>query len=116
MDNVGDRAGVEVVQLYVNDVVASVTRPVKELKGFGRVELEPGQGANVTFELDLGQLGFYDRDMSFVVEPGEVRIMLGASSEDIRLEAVVDVEPMDGGPRRLRPADVVPTRFEVRSK
>jgi beta-glucosidase len=115
VDNVGDRAGTEVVQLYVNDVVASVTRPVKELKGFARIELEPGRGADVTFELDLGQLGFYDREMRYVVEPGEVRIMLGASSENIRLEALVSVETRDGVPRALRPADVVPTRVEVSS-
>jgi len=120
VDNVGDRSGTEVVQLYVNDVVASVTRPVKELKGFARVTLEPGRGAIVRFELDLGQLGFYDRDMQFVVEPGEVRIMLGSSSEDVRLEETVVMEPVEGGRgvdagvRKLRPADVAPTAVEVR--
>jgi beta-glucosidase len=118
VDNVGDRAGTEVVQLYVNDVVASVTRPVKELKGFARVPLEPGCGAIVRFELDLGQLGFYDRDMQFVVEPGDVRIMLGSSSEDVRVEETVSLEPVEGGEggvRSLRPADVSPTAVEVRS-
>ncbi len=108
--NVGDRAGDEVVQLYVNDRVASVTRPVKELKGFARISLEAGAAARVVFTLDLGQLAFYDRDMDFVVEPGEVEIMLGASSEDIRLDAVIDVV---GDVRRLARRDVRPTGVRV---
>jgi beta-glucosidase len=85
ISNVGDRAGEEVVQLYVHDVVAGVTRPVKELKGFVRVALAPGERKTVTFDLAVNQLAFYDRAMRHVVEPGAIEVMIGASSEDIRL-------------------------------
>ncbi len=109
--NVGERAGEEVVQLYVRDRVASLTRPVKELKGFQRLGLEPGQTRTVSFELDLGQLAFYDAEMAFVVEPGTVEIMLGSSSEAIRLRDEIEIT----GPRRvLRSLDVTPTRVRVR--
>ena len=110
ISNVGDRDGEEVVQLYLNDRVASVTRPVKQLVGFARILVSAGDARKVTFHLDPGQLAFYDRDMRFVVEPGEVAIMLGSSSEDIRLEATLE---MKGRTRELRSADVMPTRVEV---
>jgi beta-glucosidase len=110
ISNVGDRDGEEVVQLYLNDRVASVTRPVKQLVGFARILVSAGHARKVTFHLDPGQLAFYDRDMRFVVEPGEVAIMLGSSSEDIRLEATLE---MKGRTRELRSADVMPTRVEV---
>jgi beta-glucosidase len=74
-----------VVQLYVRDVIASVTRPVKELKGFRRVTLTAGQQCTLTFSLAVAQLAFYDRAMRYIVEPGEVEVMLGSSSDDIRL-------------------------------
>lgn len=83
LENVGQRAGDEVVQLYIRDVAASVTRPVKELKGFQRVTLQPGEKKLVEFKLGPNELGFYDRDMRFVVEPGEVRVMVGSNSEDL---------------------------------
>ena len=83
--NVGDRMGDEVVQLYVHDEIASVTRPVKELKGFHRVTLQPGQGCTVTFQLTVAQLAFYNREMQYVVEPGRFKVMVCSSSEDIRL-------------------------------
>lgn len=89
--NSGDRAGTEVVQLYINDVVASLTRPVKELKGFKRVSLNAGETARVSFELGINQLGFYNRNMKYIVEPGEIKIMLGSSSEDIRLEGKFEI-------------------------
>ena len=82
--NTGSREGDEVVQLYVRMPVASVTRPVKELKGFARITLAPGQRKRVTFHLAANQLGFYDRRMDFVIEPGTVEVMVGSSSEDIR--------------------------------
>lgn len=86
--NVGDAAGDEVVQLYLHDLVAEdVTRPVKELKGFLRVSLQPGEQKRVHFRIDVRQLAFLNRAMRFVVEPGEMRVMVGASSQDIRLEA-----------------------------
>jgi beta-glucosidase len=84
ISNTGGRAGDEVVQLYVHDVQASVTRPVKELKGFKRISLEPGETRTVTFQLDVRQLGFYNQVMDYVVEPGAVEVMLGSSSQDIR--------------------------------
>ena len=86
LENVGSRKGAEVCQLYVRDVVASVTRPVKELKGFAKVQLAPGERAEVTFRLPLELLAFYDRHMRLVVEPGEFEVMVGASSEDIKLK------------------------------
>ncbi len=89
--NTGNREGTEVVQLYINDVIASLTRPVKELKGFKRVSLKPGETARVSFELGVNQLGFYDRGMKYIVEPGEIKVMLGSSSEDIRLEGKFEI-------------------------
>jgi beta-glucosidase len=89
--NTGRRGGDEVVQLYVHNVLASVTRPVKELKGFKRLALEPGQQKVVCFELTVSQLGFYDREMVFVVEPGTVEVMVGSSSEDIRLQSTFEI-------------------------
>jgi beta-glucosidase len=83
VENVGRRAGDEVAQLYLHDVAASVSRPVKELKGFRRITLQPGQKTRVRFELISEQLGFYDRTMKFVVEPGEFRVMVGPNSEDL---------------------------------
>src|SRR5262249_14996308 len=76
--NVGDRAGEEVVQLYVRDEVGSVTRPVKELRGFARVALAPGARARVTFSLAVRALAFHDATMRRVVEPGAVTVMVGA--------------------------------------
>lgn len=89
--NTGSMAGDEVVQLYVRDEVASVVRPVKELKGFKRVSLEPGQKQTVTFKLHADQLAFHDRNMKLVVEPGTFKVMVGSSSEDIRLTGAFEV-------------------------
>ncbi|MCJ7666530.1 MAG: glycoside hydrolase family 3 C-terminal domain-containing protein [Actinobacteria bacterium] len=82
--NTGSYTGDEVVQLYVNDVQSEITRPVKELKGFKRITLEPDQKKTITFILSIVQLGFYNKDMKCVVEPGTIKVMLGSSSEDIR--------------------------------
>jgi beta-glucosidase len=100
--NAGDCAGDEVVQLYVHDAAASVTRPVKELKGFKRVALEPGQQKTVSFALAVSQLGFYDRGMRFMVEPGTIEVMVGSSSTDIRLRGAFEIigEPVDVWPIR----------------
>ena len=81
VENLGDRAGDEVVQLYIRDVVASVTRPVKELRGFERVALKPGERKTVRFTLTPADLGLYNRRMRFVVEPGEFKVFAGTSSE-----------------------------------
>jgi beta-glucosidase len=80
--NTGAVAGDEVVQLYIRDKVSSVTRPVKELKGFQRVTLGPGQTRTVTLEITPEHLAFYDIDMKYVVEPGEFEILVGNSSRD----------------------------------
>ena len=89
--NAGEREGDEVVQLYVHDVEARITRPVKELKGFKRITLKPGERKSVAFTLFVNQLGFYDEDMKFVVEPGKIEVMLGSASDDIRLEGAFEV-------------------------
>jgi beta-glucosidase len=84
--NVGSRAGEDVVQLYLEDVIGTVATPIKQLRGFVKVRLEPGQRKTVRFELSPDDLALYDRDLKRVVEPGEFRIFVGSSSEDIRLK------------------------------
>ena len=91
--NIGDVKGDEVVQLYVHDVVASVSRPVKELKGFQRITLEPDEKKTVKFTLTPDQLAFYDLDMSLALEPGIFEVMVGSSSEDIRLTDDFEIAP-----------------------
>jgi beta-glucosidase len=83
--NAGTRAGDEVVQLYIRDILASVARPVMELKRFWRIHLEAGQKKDVSFTLGPEDLRMLDRDMKWTVEPGAFRIMIGSSSKDIRL-------------------------------
>jgi beta-glucosidase len=90
--NTGQREGVEVAQLYVRDVVASVTRPVRALAGFRRVALKPGETRTVEFRLAPDQLGFYDRVMRFVVEPGTFEVFVGGDPMD-GLEASFEVRP-----------------------
>src|SRR5262249_32527225 len=90
VQNTGERAGDEVVQLYVRDVVGSITRPVKQLCGFQRVTLGPGEHRRVTFSLGPSQLGFYNRAMRFEVEPGLFKVMVGTNSTD-GLEASFEV-------------------------
>ncbi|MBA2340495.1 MAG: beta-glucosidase BglX [Pyrinomonadaceae bacterium] len=80
VENTGRRAGDEVVQLYIRDVAASVTRPVRELKGFERITLRPGEWRRVSFTLTPESLGFYDRQMRFRVEPGAFKVIVGTSS------------------------------------
>lgn len=83
--NTGSRAGAEVVQLYIHDNLASVARPVEQLAGFARIELQPGEEREVSFALGPEQLQLLDRGMRWTVEPGTFRVMLGGSSRDIRL-------------------------------
>ena len=90
--NTGSRTGDEVVQLYLRDVAASVTRPVKELKGFERVSLEPGQRRRVEFTLGPEHLGCYGRAMTYLVEPGDFKVFVGTSSEG-GLEAEFAITP-----------------------
>lgn len=90
--NTGKRDGAEVVQLYIHDKIASLTRPIKSLKGFKRLELKEGESKTVEFKLKAEQLAFYDKDMNLVVEPGEFEIMLGSSSADIRLQDTIELK------------------------
>jgi beta-glucosidase len=85
--NTGSRAGDEVVQLYLHQAVSSVSRPVKELKGFQKVALAPGEKKTVRFTLTPDELAIYDRNMVRAVEPGSFSVMVGSSSEQIRLTA-----------------------------
>ena len=89
--NGGARAGEEVVQLYLQDPVASVTRPVKELRGFARVALRPGERKRVNFELAFEQLAFRGLDEGWLVEPGTIEVMIAGSSEDVRLAGSFEV-------------------------
>lgn len=82
--NTGKRAGDEVVQLYLRDVLASVARPVMQLGGFTRVRLAPGEEREVAFQIGRDQLEMLDRDLRWIVEPGTYRVMVGGSSKDIR--------------------------------
>jgi beta-glucosidase len=87
--NIGDRAGDEVVQMYIRDKVSSVTRPVKELKGFQRITLNPGEKRTVSLDIDPEHLAFYNIDMKHVVEPGVFEIMVGSSSRDEDLQKIL---------------------------
>ncbi len=91
MSNCGGRAGEEVVQLYVHDQLGSVTRPVKELRGFRRIALQPGETRTVEFTLGPEHLSFLDASMARVVEPGLFDVMVGGSSavvETVVLEVI----------------------------
>ena len=90
--NTGKREGDEVVQLYIRDVLSSVTTYEKNLAGFERIHLQPGETKEVSFSLDHKHLELLDQHMEWVVEPGDFSIMLGASSEDIRLSGTLTVE------------------------
>lgn len=87
--NTGQRSGSEVVQMYIRDRVSSVTRPVKELKGFQKVWLQPGETKRVTLEVTPESLAFFDVNMKYVVEPGEFEIKVGNSSRDADLQTVI---------------------------
>ena len=78
--NTGSRSGDEVVQLYIHDPVASISQPVRRLRGFQRVTLDPGQTRTVTFTLGAADVGFYDNSGRFVVEPGAIDVYVGNSS------------------------------------
>ncbi|SKC87643.1 beta-glucosidase BglX [Ohtaekwangia koreensis] len=82
--NTGKRAGEEVVQLYIHDLVGSVTRPVKELKNFQKIMLQPGESKEITFTLTQHDLSFYRKDMSFGVEPGKFEVYIGGDSRDLK--------------------------------
>jgi beta-glucosidase len=108
--NAGERDGEEVVQLYVRDVVASVTRPVRQLAGFARIALAAGERRRVTFTIDATQLAFYDGAMRLVVEPGEIEVAVGASSADLRAKGTFRIA---GKLRELTPAELAPGAVEI---
>lgn len=84
--NTGNYDGEEIVQLYIRDKVASVSRPVLELKDFQKVFLKKGESKLLKFKIDKEKLSFFNNDLKWVTEPGEFEIMMGASSKDIRLK------------------------------
>lgn len=107
LTNSGSVAGEEVIQLYIADPVASVTRPVKQLKAFKRIALDAGQTRRVMIALPVAHFGFYDRSMNYIVEAGKVEVMVGASSDDVRLSASLEIA-------RTEPVEqVFMTRVEV---
>jgi beta-glucosidase len=87
--NTGERAGSEVVQMYIRDLVSSVTRPIKELKGFKKVWLQPGETKTVALDIKRESLAFYDVSMKYRVEPGDFEIMVGTSSRDSDLQKLI---------------------------
>lgn len=92
LKNTGDVKGAEVVQLYARDKISSVTTPVKALKGFSKVELNPGESRKVTLVLNKDDLKLWNAAMDFVLEPGDFEVFVGASVEDIRLKGNFKVE------------------------
>lgn len=92
VENTGEREGAEVVQLYFDDVISSMSTPVKELAGFEKVRLAAGEKKTVKFKLTSEQLAFLDKNLNWVVEPGLFKVMVGSSSEDIRLNGEFEVK------------------------
>ena len=92
VENVGKRAGKEVVQLYINDFISSISTPVRELKGFEKIALEPGEKKTAEFKLTPEDLSFLDYYLVPVVEPGRFDIMVGSSCKDIRLKGSFEVK------------------------
>ncbi len=84
--NTGRVTGSEVVQMYIRDCYSSVVRPVKELKGFSKITLRPGESRKISFEITARELSFYDIDMKYGVEKGDFLVMIGNSSRDIDLQ------------------------------
>ncbi len=108
--NTGSRQGDEVVQLYVHDTVASMTRPIRQLAGFARVRLRPGETRTATFHVDLTQVAFYDEAMQLKIEAGEIRVLVGAASYDIRERGSFIIKE----DRIISRADVKPTAVDIR--
>lgn len=91
LTNTGAIHGEEVIQLYISDPIASVTRPVKELKAFKRIALDAGESKQVTIDLAIAHFAFYDRHMNYIVEPGHVQVMIGSSADDIHLSSDIEI-------------------------
>ncbi|GAB3870993.1 beta-glucosidase BglX [Hymenobacter segetis] len=92
LTNTGKIAGEEVAQLYLRDPLASVARPLKELKDFRKVSLKPGESKTVTFTIDKDKLAFYNSKLEWAAEPGKFNLMVGSASDDIRLEGVLELQ------------------------
>jgi len=101
--NTGDVAGTEVVQMYIRDIVGSISRPMKELKGFEKIALEPGETKRVVFEIDSELVSFYNSELKFVAEPGKFEVFIGGNS--------VNVQKLEFDPQR--PAGTRPTLTEI---
>ena len=91
VENIGSIAGDEVVQLYICDEYGSIPRPVKELKGFQRISLAAGESRTIHFLLPVNMLAFYDENFDLVIEPGRILVMIGSSSEDIRMQGAFEI-------------------------
>ncbi len=89
LTNTGERKGEEVAQLYIQDLVASVVRPLKELKGFQKIELNPGESKTIHFTIDKEMLSFYNEDLQWTAEPGDFKLMIGTASNDIKLQTEI---------------------------
>src|SRR5699024_9494403 len=89
VQNTGERTGEEVVQLYIRDLVASVTRPVKELRAFEKIELRPGQRKTASFTLTAEDFSFYNQELERVIEPGLFKLFTGTNSRDVKTSEVV---------------------------
>jgi len=90
--NSGKVTGKEVVQVYINDKISSITTPVKVLKEFKKEEISPNELITINFSIPIVELGLWDKDMNYIVEPGEFEIMIGSSSEDIRLRKTIRID------------------------
>jgi len=100
--NSGKMVGDEVVQLYICDEYASIPRPVKELKGFHRLSLNPGEKRSLTFHLPVDMLAYYDENLELIVQAGTIKVMLGSSSEDIRLQGSFEISGAEKTPIKQR--------------
>ncbi|RPD91762.1 glycosyl hydrolase [Aureibaculum marinum] len=89
--NAGKVTGKEVVQVYINDKISSITTPVKVLKAFKKIELQPSEYKTIEFSIPIKEFGLWDKDMNYIVEPGEFEIMIGSSAEDIRLNKTITI-------------------------
>jgi len=107
LTNSGQRDADEVVQIYGRDLVASVARPVRQLIGFNRVAVPAGETVSCEFRIDLSQFAYFDESMEFLVEPGDVELLIGSSSDDIRLSQRVR---LTGDPRVLSQRQIVATQ------
>ena len=86
LQNTGKYAGEEVAQLYLRDLVSQPVRPIKELKDFKKLMLQPGETKNISFKIDKEKLAFYNDKLERITQPGEFKLMIGSASDDIRLE------------------------------